>query len=269
MLRTTAIAAALTGAGLLAPAALAGSYGVLDFEDLRHGRIVNGMTIDGVTITSDNSHTANPAKDHAVVFDSRRRCTYDRDLEGPNRWGGSWAGGNLAGSNEVLGNLLIIQESSGNRWKTNRSGTYVLRPDDEGRRPAGFLALNFADDVEEIGFDLIDVEGPSEYNQDSGFFATFYSKDGKSAQVNFADLVDPNSPHYDPTIVFGNNTANRVSPISAADLGLLAFDFVEINLGGSGAIDNVAYSLVVPTPTAAIAGLALIGGIALRRRRTA
>lgn len=269
MLRITAFAATLVAAGTFAPAALADSYGVLDFEGLDHGRIVSGMTIDGVTITSDNIHTANPAKDHAVVFDSRRRGTYDRDLQGPNRRNGSWAGGNLAASNEVLGNLLIIQEASGNRWRTNSAGTHVLRPDDEGRRPAGFLALNFADDVDEIGFDLIDVEGPSEYNQDSGFFATFYSKDGNSAQVNFADLVDPNSLHYDPTIVFGDNTANRIAPISAADLGLLAFDFVEINLGGSGAIDNVTYSLAVPTPTAAVAGLALIGGIALRRRRAA
>jgi hypothetical protein len=68
----------------------------------------------------------------------------------------------------------------------------------------------------------------------------------------------------------GNNTANRIDPFVAQALGLEGFDQVVIHLGGSGAVDNVRYTIPVPEPsTAFLIGLGLsLSAIARRSRRS-
>ena len=69
----------------------------------------------------------------------------------------------------------------------------------------------------------------------------------------------------DPTVKFGDNSANRISPIS----GFGVANRVVFNMGGSGAIDNLAAE-VVPEPASLLVwgGLAAVGrGFARRRRR--
>ena len=73
--------------------------------------------------------------------------------------------------------------------------------------------------------------------------------------------------------MFGDNTANRIMPITADMLNVDHFDKVIVSLGGSGAIDNIRFSPVnvVPAPSAATAGLALLltlgAGRIMRRRQ--
>ncbi len=211
---------------------------VLDFDDLASGEIVSSQFLktQGVTISAINFGSG-PGL--AIIFDSLNPTGGDNDLAGP-----SWAGGNLASANTVLGKILIISE---NDIDSNADGLIDL-PDDEGSRPAGSIFFDFENPMCSVGFDLIDVEGPSEFGHNSGFVATFFMDGSELARVGFDQFINKNSMFFDPTVQYGDNKANRISPISVDSLSaftgtsITAFDKVEFNLGGSSAIDNIDVS---------------------------
>ncbi len=264
---TTSFLASLTALTLAAPA-MGGGVEVLDLSGFSHADIASGHSINEVTVTADNW---NNDLDLAVVFDTTARRTADRDLQGVNDRGrGGWKGGNLAADRVNVGNVLIIQEQNRNTRIVN-GGRSVNIADDEGRRPAGELYFSFDDAVTSFGFDLIDVEGTAEFSDGSGFFATF-SDLTTTVQVAFRDLIDPLSRFYDSTVAFGDNSANRIRPITAEQLGLESFREVSVNLGGSGGVGNINFvkadaPTAAPTPSAAAAGLGLLGLLSARRRR--
>lgn len=260
--------AAIAGAALFASStAIAGYSYELDLNSYAHGEIVNGKNLGGITVSGDNFHNT---ADHVVVFDTTKTGTRDSDLQGANGNGGKWSRGNLKGENNIIGNILILQEMDRNfAGYTDASKTAVKRPDDEGRRSggtspgAGELYFSFDKPIDSFGFTLIDVEKTGEFNRETGFFATFYGG-GQSTKVSFADLIDEDSVFYDPTITFGDNSANRVAALKAPQLGMKRIERVTINLGGSGGVGDVRVT-GVPTPTAAIAGLAIMGVLLGRR----
>lgn len=220
---------------------------LVDFEGLMHGEIVTTQ-IPGVNVSAVNY---NQPFDLAVAFDTEVPGTSDPDLEGP------WDGGNLA-PDTFLGNILIIAE---NDLDADGDG-YLDDPDDEGGQPAGQLIFVFDDLLTDFGFDLIDIE-PAE-----GGYIEFFDDGDLMATVDFADFVTPLSDFYDPTVEFGDNTANRISPISfevEGNGGAVTFDEVRVNLGGSGGVDNLNFTFV-PGPGA---GVLLLGLFAGRRRRRA
>jgi hypothetical protein len=88
-------------------------------------------------------------------------------------------------------------------------------PDDEGSRPAGSIFFDFE---------------------------------------SFGEFIEGESSFFVPDVVYGNNSANRIAPITAADLGLIQFSKVELNLGGSSAVDNIRFE-PIPEP----ASLVLLG----------
>lgn len=223
-----------------------GTTTTLDLNSLDHGEIVNTQ-FTGVTISAEN---VGGGPDLAIIFDSRETSTRDPDLEGPpNR---SWALGNFDqypdfDEDTVLGNMLIIAENN-----EDVNGDDILdRPDDEGSRPAGTITFEFDTSISSFGFDLIDVEGPEEFGtsvSDAGFFATFYSG-SETQSVGFGDLIARDAAQ------FGNNSANRIAPFTAAELGLAPaeFDRIDISLGGSAGITGINYT-TVPTPSALLLG---------------
>lgn len=216
----------------------------LDFEGLVHGEIVHAQfePTHGVSITAENF---NRDFDLAVAFDTALRNTRDSDLESP------WTVGNLAPDTH-LGMALIIQE--------NNVGTgdgVADRPDDEGRRPAGTLMFQYKTVRDGFGFDVIDLE--SETAEMSSL--DFYLDDVLVRSVDFAEFLS-GGEFGDNSIVYGNNSANRIDVMSADALGIDGFDAVRINVGGSMAFDNIT---ATPTPgTMAMLGL---GGACLARRR--
>ncbi|MEO0632107.1 MAG: hypothetical protein AAFY46_15500, partial [Planctomycetota bacterium] len=153
-----------------------------------------------------------------------------------------------------IGNAIILAE---NDVDENNDGI-LDNPDDEAARPAGLVDLGFASPIPVFGLDIVDIEGVVEESSNLQFFA------GGSlvGTVDFTDFTDNGSAYFDPTVSFGNNSANRISPIVATDFGVAGFDRVVINVGGSSAYDT----FVVPAPaSAAIAGVA--GLASVRRRR--
>lgn len=230
---------------LLLPAAA--SALTLDFEEFVHGEVVTSS--QGVTIVTTNFARS---FDLGVAFDSTRLGTADPDLEGPPPT--PWAGGNLA-PGTALSKILVIQEN-----KTGCQDGVCDDPDDEGARPSGVFDFLLPVPVSAIGFDLVDVEGAVENGS-----VTFF--DGALPKtVAFVDLTDPGSAFYDPTVQFGNHTANRIRPFTARSLGLTAIDRVLIAMGGSGGIDNLTSA---PEPGAALllAGTALLLLAATRHLR--
>ena len=100
----------------------------------------------------------------------------------------------------------------------------------------------------------------------------FYLNGTLLDSVAFDEFVTIGNEFYDATVAYGNNSANRIAPISIGDLtlapqnaGAAGFDQVVFSLGGSGAIDTITF---VPEP--ATMSLLALGGVAsIRRRRTA
>jgi len=229
---------------VVAVAALAGSVQAqtIDFNSLEHGRIVNTQyTSVGVSISANNLARS---FDLAVAFDTQRTGTADPDLED------AWDRGNIP-ANTLLGKILIIQENN-----TGIGDGIANSPDDEGSRPAGELIFNFSRPMTKFGTDIIDVE--SDVAESGGL--KFYRNNNLLAYVTWANFLNPASSYYDPSIVLGDNSANRIAPIFASRFGVDGFDKVVVKMGGSGGVDNI----VLPTPASA---MLLAGLVGLRRRR--
>lgn len=235
---------ALTALLLASPAAAL----TLDFEEFGHGDVVTHS--QGVAISVDN---LGGGPDLGVAFDTNASGTADPDLQrlSPGIPGGAfgWARGNLAPSTN-LGNVLIIQEN----WR-GCSATHCSAPDDEGSRPAGTIELDFSalGSFTSFSMDLVDVEGVGA--EPGG--VVFHLGLVQVASVSFMDFLS------DPTVVYGDNSANHVDVLSG-----IAYDRVTIRMGGSGGIDNL--TAAVPEPSAALlfAVGSLAVGTGIRRRRS-
>jgi len=227
------------------------------FDSLQHGEIVNSQ-VPGLTVQAIN---IGGGPDLALAFDTTRTGTRDPDLENP------WSGGNLPWDTD-LGHLLILAE---NGRDANNDGL-VDNPDDEGSRPAGSLIFGFDTPVAEFGFDLVDVEGPTEFGNDAGYAALFFSGGSLVARIGFGDFIDPTSPHYLDGVEYGNRYANRIDPIQASTFGSESFSRVEINLGGSAGVDNIRVRVPekqVPDAgaTSLLLGVAMAALVVLKRVR--
>ncbi len=220
---------------------------VFTFDSLVHGEILTNQFEPTMAVTGFNYR-----RPHDIIagFDTSLTNTADPDLQGP-----PWSGGNLAidADSVALGTALIIAQDD-----TDANGDGILdNPDDEGLRPAGRMELDFASPIPVFGLDIIDIEGRvSEQSR-----LVFFVNGSAVARIDFGDFEDPSSAYYDPTVQFGNNTANRIQPIPASDFGYTGFDRVIIYVGGSSAYDT----FVIPAPASGL----LVGlvGLGLRRRR--
>jgi len=218
---------------------------VLDFEEFAYGEKV--FSSQGVTITTENFAQS---FDFAVAFDSENGAltpggdpTTDPDL----LRGAGWAAGNLAASNEVLGNLLIVQENN------DCTATLCSDPDDQAGA-GGRITLDYSDlgSFDSFSFDLVDYQPDA---GESGSIQFLLGGQLVGAAISFDSFLG---------VTYGDNSANRI------DFGSIAeFDEVVITLGGSAGIDNLVASPVpVPEPNSlALGGLGLVMLASIRRRR--
>jgi len=214
------------------------------FSSLVHGEIIVDQFADvGMSIQALNFQLPGA---RPIAFDTQFINTADPDLQGP-----PWGGGNLP-IDTVLGNVIIIPE---NMVDADNDGI-VDDPDDEGARPAGDLEFAFDDLITSFGFDVLDIEGVTQEST----VVEFFRFGGSVGSISFAEFTDPLSGFYDDTVEFGNNSLNRITPITSSAFGVDGFSSVVIHLGGSAAFDNI---VTIPAP-GSIALLAL-GGIAVGR----
>ena len=206
---------------------------VLDFEAFASGVIVdNEYSALGVMISVDNT---GGGPDLGVVFDTDNPTGGDTDLAGPfdNDTRGSLS----------PGKVLIIQENGPCNTETCET------PDDEGSRAAGSITISFGGPVTLDTIDFFDVETPEAGPGDDNRI-TLFDVDGIAMALDF----------YTPD-TGGDNRWDQVF------FGISGVSAIQINLGGSGAIDNIAFQ-PVPVPAALpLFGFALAGLGFLRRKR--
>lgn len=285
--RALAVGAALSAAGL-ATAPAAAQTRTLTFEGLQHGARVDpaygAFSNPDVVIRASNEN----GPDQAAVFDTRRSGTADPDLEGPRTATETnvarlWTVGNIP-RNTVLGNVLILPENDID-VRNNTTGApgpdgLLDSPDDAAEfagqtTSVGQFRFRFSGAMTAFGFDLVDVDVEITEIARRFSYVIFQQRvapgEGDSSfreitRFPLVDLTNPASRWFEPGVVFGDHSANRVSPITAQELGVASFDRVYINFGGSGAIDNAVYT---PIPEPATAGLLAVAGagMLLRRRR--
>ena len=233
---------------LAAPAADAALM-TIDFEDFgatdfEHGTVVNSQYASAPygNLTISASNFTGP--DLAVVFDTRLTGTQDPDLEDP------FSNGSGLGTARP-GNVLIIQENG-----TGCDDGTCNSPDDEGSRPAGSLTFAFQQAVDLISLDFFDIENFAGNDEDSNQPGT---------EIRFFDQFDNElfAGSYFVPGTGGDNTWDQL-----AFNGITGVYRLEVNLYGSGAVDNLVYN-VVPVPAAVwLFGSALIGFIGFARRTT-
>jgi len=238
---------------------------MIDFDEippnLLKGDIVNNQYATnpnlGVTISGQKSMQAG-GLNIAIIFDSRMFSGNDGDLTGPGGAGtcplpdcdGDWDGGNL-GANVPLDNMLILPEAG---TEGDIGDGNVANPNDEGTQPAGTITIEWDDCVDSFGFVIVDQEPGIEVTD--GFVQFFDGGTGGTDlgtvqfewfEMNTVPLVSPGL-FFDATVDYNNNHANRLDPITIADLMTLdntvvsaGWDTAVINLAGSGAFDDIEY----------------------------
>lgn len=283
-------------AGALLAAAPAQSL-TLDFESFEHGEVVADRVAShgDWTLVADNP---NRSFDIAAAFDTGVSGSADPDLE----MGTGWSGGNVDPDTQ-LGNILILQENSTGCStgvcsnpddEGSRPAGSLLFLFDETFTVASIDLVDV--ELGAICDDGHDGRGEHGWGREHGFWhkthrgshgrehglwhklhngnrgprgADAGSEDGTIRFFNLVDgEVDTLVAEYTfreladlfPDVEFGNNTVNHI------DFGEIGpFNAVEIDLGGSGGIDNL---VVVPEPaTFSLLSLGLAGlGVAGRRR---
>ena len=216
---------------------------VIDFEGLAAGTIIDDEYASVFKLRVDNlSH----GPDVGVIFDTLHPTGGDWDLGGP-------FDSNNAGLPDRYnaGNVLIIHEN--HTCDTLRCDN----PDDEGSRPAGKFIFDFTEAVRLESIDFFDVETAENGESWKNAIRLFDTMDNEILPGRF----------YTPD-TGGDRMWDRLLFTQADDsLGIDGVSRMELSLGGSGAIDNITYS-VIPIPSAIwLFGTGLIALAATARRR--
>lgn len=228
----------LAGLAACALGIQAAQAATLDFEGFAAGTIIDDEYA-GITISAISTGAA---PDVAVIFDSENPTGGDLDL------GAAFTSSNPEFTGDYRpGNILILQENN------PCTATSCSVPDDNAR--GGMFSFEFDTPVNITSLDFFDIEA-----NEAGAPITAYSL------VIIAQAADasPIGTWYVPG-TGGDNTWDRLF-LDATNVSRL-----DVALKGSGAIDNLVYS-VVPVPAAAWlfgSGLAMLAGLRRRLQATA
>ena len=209
---------------------------IIDFDDLASGIIVDDEYAPMVNVSVLN---LGGGPDVAVVFDTLKPTGRDYDLGGPFDSNNP----DLDDDYEAK-NVLIIHE----RYDCNKLTCY--EPDDEGSRRAGKFFFDFKKLVTLESIDFFDVETEENGSRPENAIRLFDDTNNEIMPYSFY-TPDTGGDRMWDRLVFNVSGVKRI----------------ELNMGGSGAIDNIQFS-VIPIPSAIwLFGCGLIGLVALARRK--
>jgi hypothetical protein len=157
--------------------------------------------------------------------------------------------------------------------KSSRLRKVLIVPTTDGSTTAdpagGQLTLTFFSPLKSFGFDALDVDVADAPNTFVTF--RFQGQDLAGGPIPFSEFKKSSSPFKRTTVQWGNRSANRIAPFSAAQLGSPdGIDEVVFDFPSEFAVDNIAYRVnPIPEPTAVGLLLGLPALTMLRRRRRA
>ncbi len=209
---------------------------VIDFDDFAKGTIIDDEYAPLLSVGVKN---LGGGPDVAVIFDTLDPSGGDSDLGGPFN-----SNNPDLQDNYTANNVLIIHE----RFDCN--DLTCREPDDEGSRQAGRFFFDFTSSITLESIDFFDVETAENGRRSENAIRLFDSAYNEIMPNTFY-TPDTGGDNMWDRLVFNVEGVRRI----------------ELNMGGSGAIDNITYS-VIPIPSAIwLFGCGLIGLVALARRR--
>ncbi len=219
---------------------LANAAVVIDFEDFVAGTIIDIEYAPLVNVSVDNKRIGAP--DVGVVFDTLNPTGGDTDLMGP--FNTNDVNGLGLTDNFTTGKVLIIHE-------TNNCNAFTCDdPDDEGSRPAGAFFFEFEKLVTLESIDFFDVETAENGKTENNSIKLFDAAKNEIMPGMFY-TPDTGGDRMWDQVMFGVDGVKRI----------------ELNMGGSGAIDNLRFTVIPIPPAVWLFGSGLIGLAGLARRK--
>lgn len=222
---------------------------IIDFEGYSAGTIIDDeyTTSQGVTIKGVNTYNTPDTHNVATIFDSNAYTGGDKDLAAP-----FYKSTDALKENPFTpGNILIIHETA-----NECDGITCTDPDDEGKSgPAGsgYFEFSFSESITLNSVDFFDIE----YNEaNAPKFAIELFSDDAFTNVVFEDT------YFVPT-TGGDNTWDRLFFSNVTGV-----KSIRINLGGSGAIDNIDYTSIPEPSSMLLSILCLFGFRVLNKKNT-
>lgn len=209
---------------------------IIDFEDQATGTIIDNEYAPLVNLSVINR---GGGPDVGVIFDTLNPSGGDYDLGGPFN-----SNNPALADNFNTGHVLIIHENYNCNTDTCRN------PDDEGSRPAGTFYFNFDSVITLESIDFFDIESAENGKKSTNAIKLF---DATNTEIMPGTFYTPDTG--------GDNMWDQ-----------LVFDVegvkrIELNMGGSGAIDNLRFTVIPIPPAIWLFGTGLIGLIGLARRK--
>ncbi len=205
-------------------------YGHGSQVDDAYSTFGGGLTITaGLDYQDMGDHFILGEADRALIFDTSLSNTADTDLEASH-----FLTGNVGlGEQDAFGNALIVAE---NLIDVDGDGL-IDSPDDNGG--GGWAHFDFTStEVMSLGFDILDIDA----GEESDFFAWIYDDFGSYQRLTGTELRD-SFGSTEGTLVFADSSANRVDPITAAQLSLTNISGILFSLPHGGAFDNLSFEL--------------------------
>ncbi len=229
----------------------------IDFAGYQHGSIVEPGDYSGFQYVSPQINVTPPPGgfDKVVTFDTQdpnvpgNPVVEDQDLI-PNGTGNR--------GNANYGNIAIIQENTNFTVTNGRIDNPYATVDDHANGGTFTFDLNPAAGVTVDSFriDLIDVETPGQ------LMVVAYDANGSFTWTG-SDLQA-----LDPSIMYGNASANRSPLLTASAAGLAGITRVDFISNTSFAIDNFQINgTVVPEPTSGLLAILSTALLCCRRQR--
>ncbi|MFO1258991.1 MAG: hypothetical protein U1E78_11355 [Gammaproteobacteria bacterium] len=197
----------------------------VDFDQFSHGELIDAgkLVHDNLRISVEN---LKGGEDLGQIVDTKIR-TSEIGLMYP------WTKGDI--EREFLNKVLTVAGDIEDRNGDGISDEISIQTSSPPGTLTGVITFHFTNPIYAFGLDIANADYPSI----SGSSLNFYDENNLKKSLSLYNLIDPSSRFYDPTLSFGKNSANRISPIEAIEFNFNTFSKIELEVAGPYGIDNL------------------------------